>query len=218
MSGSSVPAFRLRFPLAEVGCWADRYQYADDAEVELIGKRAGQTGWYTLADLLNVARWKTRGRSVHFCEENSDSLVRRARALALATSDERERIAALVALRGVRVPTASVLLHLALGDAFPIVDYRALWSLSVDEPPAAYSFDYWWGYVETCRSLRARADLNMRTFDRGLWQFSKEHQPPRSSRGAPYSHPMPRPDRGSGPGGRGSWTGTSASRHTSAWS
>ena len=38
MSGSSVPAFRLRLPLplAEVGHWADRYHYADVAEVKRI--------------------------------------------------------------------------------------------------------------------------------------------------------------------------------------
>ena len=33
--------FRLRFPPVEVGQWADRYQYADDAEVERIGEHAG---------------------------------------------------------------------------------------------------------------------------------------------------------------------------------
>ena len=132
MSRSSVPAFRLRFPLEEVGYWADRYQYADDAEVEEIGKQAGLAGRYTLADLLAIASWKTRGRSRRYVEMNTDGEVRDATTLALATSDERERVAALVHLHGVQLPTASVLLHLALADLFPIIDYRALWSLGID--------------------------------------------------------------------------------------
>jgi hypothetical protein len=56
MTAPTVPEFRLRFPLAEVTVWADRYQYADDAQVKRIGERAGRTGCYTLDDLLDVAR------------------------------------------------------------------------------------------------------------------------------------------------------------------
>jgi hypothetical protein len=176
--------FRPRFPLSEVGYWADRYQYADDVEVEAIGNAAGRRGSYTRNEFLDVARWKTRGRSARFCEMNSDAEVRRATALALATSDERERVAALLRLHGVQMPTASVLLHLALPDRFPIIDYRALWSLGVDDGPASYSFDFWWPYVEACRSLRIEAKVGMRRLDRGLWQFSKEHQAARGSTSA----------------------------------
>ncbi len=35
-----ILAFRLRFPIEEVPVWADRYSYADDANVESIGKEA----------------------------------------------------------------------------------------------------------------------------------------------------------------------------------
>lgn len=173
-------SFRPRFPLGEVPDWADRYEYADDAEVIEYGRRAGARGRYTRAGFLAIARWKARGRTRHLCEQNSEAEVRRATGIALSTSDERQRLAALVALRGVGVPTASVLLHLALDDAFPIIDFRALWSLGVDEPPAVYSFEYWWAYVEACRSLREQAGVTMRRFDRALWQFSNERQPRRS--------------------------------------
>lgn len=183
----SPPEFWPRFPISEVGNWANRYQYADDAKVERVGRRAARRGCYRLADLLVVAQWKTRGRSARYCEVNADSDVRRATAFALTTTDERERVAALVRLHGVQLPTASVLLHIALADRFPIIDYRALWSLGVDDPPASYSFDYWWAYVEACRSLKAAANVDMRRLDRGLWQFSKEHQPPRHASSAEHA-------------------------------
>ena len=72
-------------------------------------------------------------------------------------------------------PTASVILHLFHRDPYPILDYRALWSVSL-EVPGQYTFSFWWSYVEFCRSLAASAELDMRTLDRALWQFSKENQ------------------------------------------
>jgi hypothetical protein len=176
MTAHGVPEFCLRFPSSEITFWADRYQYADDAQVERIGERAGRTGCYTLDDLLDVARWKTRGRSVRYCERNTDADVRSATALALTTTTERDRIATLIGLHGVQLPTASVLLHLAHHDPYPIIDYRALWSLSV-EAPASYAFGFWWAYTQACRSLADKAGVSMRTLDRALWQYSKENQP-----------------------------------------
>ncbi len=172
-----IPAFRLRFPIEEVPVWADRYSYADDADVESIGKEAGRRGWYTADEFLAVAQWKTRGRSHHLCEMNTEAAVRDATAGALATRDERERVIALVHLHGVQLPTASVLLHLARPRLYPIIDFRALWSLGVDMPPAFYSFPFWWAYTQACRSLAAQAGVSMRRFDRALWQYSKLNQP-----------------------------------------
>lgn len=168
--------FRLRFPVSELARWADRYEYADDAEVEQIGQRAGARGWYTRQELLSVARWKTRGRSQRKCELNTSTEVRRATSRALTTIDERERVDALVALHGVQLPTASVLLHLARPNLYPIIDFRALWSLGIDDPPASYGFGFWWGYVTACREVAASSGASMRRLDRALWQYSKEHQ------------------------------------------
>jgi predicted RNase H-like nuclease len=182
-----MPAdFRLRFPLSEVLYWASRYAYADDAEVEAIGDRARERGWFTRDEFLSVARWKTP-RSRKQCEKNDEAHIRAATELALSTPDERGRIDALIGLHGVDYPTASVLLHLAHRDPYPIIDYRALWSLGVESPPATYSFTFWWAYTQACRSLATDAGVRMRTFDRALWQFSKERQPPK---GAPAADPV----------------------------
>jgi hypothetical protein len=173
--------FRLRFSLSEVMYWAARYAYADDAEVEAIGDRARERGWYTRDEFLTVARWKSP-RSRRLCEENHESDVKAATQLALSTPDERQRIETLTQLRGVGFPTASVLLHLAHRDPYPIIDFRALWSLGVESPPAAYSLAFWWAYTQACRSLAKEAGVRMRTFDRAMWQFSKARQAPSSKK------------------------------------
>lgn len=59
---------------------------------------------------------------------------------------------------------------------YPIIDYRALWSLGLEQKGAYYTFDDWWTYVESCRDLSEQAGVDMRTFDRALWQYSKESQ------------------------------------------
>ena len=75
---------------------------------------------------------------------------------------------------------ASVILHWCHTDRYPIIDYRALWSLGVKEVLATYSFDFWLTYVAFCRQLADEARVDMRTLDKALWQYSKEKQPPKS--------------------------------------
>lgn len=175
MSSSFVPAFRLRFPVGEIGLWADRYAYEDDSEAQTIGARARERGWYMRSELVKIALWKTK-RSRSRVARNSATAVRDATGLALSTTDERLRVGVLTLLQGVELPTASVLLHLAHPDRYPILDFRALWSLSVNNAPSYYSFRYWDHYVQHCRKLADDAGVQMRRLDRALWQFSAEHQ------------------------------------------
>ncbi|MGH7322475.1 MAG: hypothetical protein ACRELA_23010, partial [Candidatus Rokuibacteriota bacterium] len=78
-------------------------------------------------------------------------------------------------LAGIEWPTASVILHFCDGRPYPILDYRALWSLGFAKPPA-YTFDFWWAYTDFARVLAQSTGHDMRTLDRALWQFSKAHQ------------------------------------------
>jgi hypothetical protein len=55
-------------------------------------------------------------------------------------------MAALCVLRGVQAPTASVLLHFAFPDRYPIIDWRALESLGEPEQ-ATYPIPYWLRYT-----------------------------------------------------------------------
>ncbi|MHB8459267.1 MAG: DUF429 domain-containing protein [Candidatus Limnocylindrales bacterium] len=175
MSAPNVPTFQLRFPLAEVPFWAARYSSADDSAVEAIGKAARRRGWYTRDEFLVVTRWKTQ-RTKSRCEKNDEASVEATTRLALSTPDERLRIKALTRLHGVQFPTASVLLHLGHRELYPIIAYRALWSLRVEAPPSYYSFGFWSAYTQACRLLAAEAGVWMRTLDRALWQYAKERQ------------------------------------------
>lgn len=93
----------------------------------------------------------------------------------MAIKSERLRIEALTLLDGIGWPSASVILHFFHKQKYPILDYRALWSVSL-EVPYRYIFEFWWAYVIYCRDLAKNAKVTMRTLDRALWQYSKENQ------------------------------------------
>jgi len=168
--------FRLRFPGAHIGRWASRFaDGGDDEEIErTVGAVARRLGYLPKPEFLRLCRWKTP-RSRPNVESNSADFVAAVTATALSTPDERLRVEVLTLLRGVHWPTASVILHFAHRDPYPILDVRALWSLGVVKPPP-YGFDFWLAYTQTCRGLAAKHRCSMRTLDRALWQFSRERQ------------------------------------------
>jgi hypothetical protein len=169
----------MRFPKTEVLALADSYGYADDIEVQEIGVRSRMAGYYTRGDFLGVCEWKTRGRPRRHYQRNSEDDVRRVTAIALSSADEKTRIMSLIGaeggLRGVSWPTASVLLHLAHKEPYPILDFRALWSLQCDQ--SYYTFDFWLRYVKECRRLAVECEVPIRILDRALWEYSKRNQP-----------------------------------------
>lgn len=169
--------WELRFEPKQIRELADHYQYEDDLHVLEIGRCARTAGQFNFKDFLTVCRWKT-SRSQSKCRKNTPEEVAEITRLALSTSIERLRIEVLRCLHGVEWPTASVLLHIAHHDPYPILDRRALWSLGFEKAPPLYSFHFWWQYVQTCRSLAQESGVDMRTLDRAMWQYSKEHQGP----------------------------------------
>jgi len=172
---TALAHWKLRFKPERIRQLADRYQYEDDTPILEIGRRARENGEFGFKDFLKVCKWKT-SRSQARCRENTPDEVAEITRIALSTSIEHLRIGVLRCLHGVGWPTASVLLHIAHRDPYPILDFRALWSLGFDKPPV-YSFALWWRYVETCRELARKQRIDMRTLDKALWQYSKEHQP-----------------------------------------
>ena len=95
--------------------------------------------------------------------------------IALASADDQAKIDTLRSLDGVGWPTASVILHFCDRRPYPILDYRALWSVGFDEPPH-HTFALWAAYTEFTRRLARSQGVDMRTLDRALWQFAKAHQ------------------------------------------
>ncbi len=119
-----------------------------------------------------MCSWKTV-RSRPKVAANTEAAVVDATRRALAAGDEATRIAALLELEGVGVPTASTLLYFAFPDDYPILDVRALESLGV-KPRSTYPVSFWLEYLEACRRIARDAGVSVRTLDKALWQYSKE--------------------------------------------
>jgi hypothetical protein len=165
--------FRLQFDPAHIREIAQRYDYPGEAEAIAIGRSAGDRGFYTADELVRVAGWKTRNRVVPLVLENPPKLREAASRTALDPAvDEAGQVAALRALRGVRYPVASALLHLAGRRRYPMIDQRALESLGYfATSDADYSASLWRDYVETCRALAREHRVSMRVLDRALWTW-----------------------------------------------
>lgn len=166
---------RLRLPVGELAAVASRYaDRRKDAVLEAFVPAVAARGYLSREEFIEVVRWKS-ARVVKRAQANSAEYVEAVTRFALSTTCERARIESLIALDGVQWPMASVILHFFHTDTYPILDFRALWSLGQDVPKA-YCFHFWWRYVEECRSLVQRSGLSAREVDRGLWQYSKENQ------------------------------------------
>jgi hypothetical protein len=173
---------KLRFPIGRITELADQYEEMaserDRRLTEEITKEVFpdylRKGCLAKEGFLTVCAWKTP-RSKPHCESNDSALIKEISALALATKSERLRIQAWTLLAGVKWPTASVFLHFAFPEQYPVLDYRALWSLQ-EKAPSQYTFSFWEEYTEFCRSLARQAIVSMRMLDKALWTFSKLKQ------------------------------------------
>ena len=168
-----MPTFKLQLPLDEIEALAARFPPGgDDGRLHEVGTAVRARGYYTREEFIEVCAWKTV-RSRPKITRNTDAAVVAATGLAMATEDEAARMAALLELDGVGVPTASTLLYCAFPERYPILDVRALESLGV-KPRSQYPLSFWLGYLEACRELAQQAGVSLRTLDKALWQHSKE--------------------------------------------
>lgn len=166
---------RLKFNPDKIQEFTGRYDFrSSDSEIIRLQKNILGRGYLTKGDLKAVAYWKAP-RSSKNVDKNPEQYVEEITGFTLKTSSERARIETLTVLDGVGWPTASVILHLFHTDPYPIMDYRALWTVTL-EVPKQYSFDFWWEYVRYCRNIAQEANVDMRTLDKALWQYSKENQ------------------------------------------
>ena len=177
-----------RLPLAEVRHWAARYEsdVADDHVIDGIAPAVRARGRFLRDEFLATYHWKTH-RTLRYAEKHTAAEIEDVTGVAFRQTDEKLRICLLRALDGVDWPVASALLHVGLSPEYPIIDFRALWSLG-SEMPSSVSFEFWWAYVGCCRGLAATAQVSVRALDQALWAYSEAHQPSR-----PGSAPPPRP-------------------------
>jgi hypothetical protein len=170
--------FELRFPIKDLLKWSNEYSYDSSIDENIImftyAPKIKMRGYIFKDEFLDVCRWKTQ-RSQSLCKKNNDSFVIETTRIALNTPNEEIAIKVLKLLEGVQYPTASVILHFFHSEKYPIIDFRALWSLKT-RVPKTYTFDFWKKYVDYCRLLSKKSGLDMRTIDKALWAYSKKYQ------------------------------------------
>jgi len=169
--------FKLRFAIEDIEHWAARYVYDGDDELDTtVAPAVRARGHLTRNEFLRICKWKSQ-RPRRRYQKNTDDLVREATRIALSADAEELRVGVLAVLSGVSCPVASTILHFCHREPYPIIDFRALWSLGVEKRKDWYPFPFWWSYVGFCRHLAQDCGVSMRVLDRALWQYSKENQP-----------------------------------------
>lgn len=171
--------FKLRFAESQLSRWATKYDYTGSDDVPWsIGRKARRRGYLLSCELRDIARWKSPRSSGH-CSTNTDTFVREVTQTSFSTTDARLKVEVLRLLDGVGWPTASAILHYRDRERWPIIDFRAFWSLGVEMPPGKYDFAVWEAYTECTRTIANRQNIDMRSVDRALWSYSKANQPAR---------------------------------------
>jgi hypothetical protein len=168
--------FKLQFPQEQIVHWASQYSYRmSDAIPMQHGFSAAKAGFLNRDQFLAITTWKSQ-RPRKRCERNSESFIREVTRAALKSTDSKFKIEVLRLLDGVDWPTASVILHFCDELAWPILDFRAFWSLGRDLKRDEYSFELWSDYTQFTRATAEANGITMRILDRALWQYSRQHQ------------------------------------------
>jgi hypothetical protein len=166
--------YKIRIPRKELRDYQEKYSYASEARLEKFHGIGTKKGYLTVAQLYEICHWKSKRRAA-LAKSNSESIVKELTSFSFSAKNEASRLGALTLLDGVHFPTASVILHFCVDQSYPILDVRALWSLSIDKP-AQYTFAFWEKYIGVCREVALSHCVTVRQLDMALWQFSKEHQ------------------------------------------
>ena len=165
----------VRLSMKDIAAYADRYTYDLEDGVRSLVPAVKHRGYLTQEEFRIVGDWKSP-RIRPLLARNSERDVEEATRLMLSTRHIRFAAHIPQALEGVGLPVASTLLHWFHRDPFPILDVRALWTLGI-EKQTGNSLDFWESYARFVRSIRSSWGIDMRTLDRALWQYEKEHQP-----------------------------------------
>jgi len=153
-----------------------RYKGTDDEIIEKeIKKWLRSHRFLDRERFIKVGLWKSKRPKKKY-KSNGDLVVREITRFSFTTRSEEARIKSLMVLNGVSYPFASVILHFAFPNRYPIMDFRTIWSLGWQQPKY-YTFDFWQKYCKKIREISKKTGEGIRTIDKALWEYSKEHQP-----------------------------------------
>ena len=159
-----------------ISYYASQYDADFDTSMENLVSEVKGKKRLTSPDLIILSRWKSGERNIHHVKNNSDDFVQEMTHAAFTAANERDRIDYLCCLKGVNLATASAILHWFHTDDYPVWDFRALETVQFDESQYKNWFERWEAYVTFCRRKAKEYDVDMRTLDRALWQYSKNQK------------------------------------------
>jgi hypothetical protein len=171
---------RLSLTAEEIRGLANRYmeEQLDESSVLAAGKDAASRGHLIKSEFDAITRWKSPRPKVHY-DKNLEADIICVSRCAFGAEDPVRKVVKLTELQGVRVRAATAILHICFPDRFPLLDFRALQSLGVRPEESATWDDLKWlqiwpSYIDCCLRIHAETDIDLRTLDRALWQYSKE--------------------------------------------
>ncbi len=163
---------------ANIQAYAARYDQKISARDNFVERTMKQTltnqRFLTKRQLVRIGDWKSRRPKKHY-RNNDQGAVEELTAFSFSAKTELARVGSLLALNGVSFPVASAMLHFAFPDRYPILDFRVLWSLGWKQPKS-YTFKFWNRYCSRIRRIAQRFNLPIRTAEKALWQYSRDHQ------------------------------------------
>ena len=132
----SVEAFpKPRIECIEVESLAAAYSYPLEASMEELVVPVKSRGYLEKSDLVMLAHWKSKRIAKHIAKNDEADVIAATR-MALSTDSPKMALHILTLLNGVAFPVASCILHWFHSEKFPILDFRAVWSLGIDQPSA----------------------------------------------------------------------------------
>lgn len=168
--------FALQFHPSEILTLAKKYGYGEDDDALAAGKKIEQ-GDHSKSNLKVIIEWKSH-RIAGLIDGNTDAEIASAlRFSCNAQTSERSAVDTLFRLRGVGIPVASAILAMVDPNRYTIIDFRALESLGIVR--SEDSLDFYLEYLRRCREIAREHGVDLRTLDRALWQWSKDHGPAR---------------------------------------
>lgn len=169
--GKRQANFQLQYDPADIPKLAMSYMAvsaAEDREMEDAGVRI-LNGDFRRSNLETICAWKSK-RRFRLLESNTDADIERSLRSAIDAVNVRDAVNALTPLKGVGVKMASAILTAIKPTHYTVLDFRALEALGVED---SNELELYALYVEACRDMSVKYGVDMRTFDRANWQWSK---------------------------------------------
>ncbi|MBU0591683.1 MAG: hypothetical protein ABIJ10_01905 [Candidatus Micrarchaeota archaeon] len=144
-----------------------------EADLITIGSEAKQSQCLNKKQLLDIVRWKA-SRQLGNAKKNDEDWIKEVSHNSFTCNNQDRRIEYLTLLSGVDYATASTILHFVYKDEYPIIDFRALRTVTGNRYETYQYPKLWVPYCKFCGEMTKGYGVDMRTLDKALWQFDNE--------------------------------------------